>query len=107
MTLAELKTMRRLRARPAFPIVMTDDATVHEFCTVNDLPVIWTPGLQADADFSPLYGLDVWLVRNNPPKKLKEALAAHRPKSMWVVRPYGYAWRVNNAVEREVMPWKS
>ena len=107
MTLHELANMRRLRARPAFPIVMTDDAGVHEFCTVNDLPVIWTPGLKADADFSPLHGLDVWLVRNNPPTRLKEAIAEHHPASMWAVRPCGYAWRINSAVGREAMPWNS
>lgn len=103
MTLAELAMMRRLRARPAMPIVMTDDARCHEFCTINDLPVIWTPALKKDADFSSLHGLEVWLVRNVHPIRLKKALEEHRPQAMWCVTPYGFAHRINTAVGRVVV----
>ncbi len=105
MTLAELARMRRLRARPAMPVVLTDDATVHEFCTVNDFPTIWLPGLADDADLSPLHGLLVWIVGYSDRNALVEAVNTHQPESLWVVGTYGYQHRINEAIGRNA--WTS
>lgn len=105
MTLRELERMRMMRAVPAMPITLTDDPGVHEFCTGNDLPVIWTPGLADDADLSPLVGLRLWLIPVGKYWEILERVKAHRPKTMWVAGRYGFAHRINDAVGREVVAW--
>lgn len=103
MTLNELAAMRRMRARPAFPIILTDDSLVHLFCADNDLPVIWTPGLPNDADFSPLHNLPVWVVASGQHQELLSKVREHRPESMWVCGAYGFSARINDAVGRVVL----
>jgi hypothetical protein len=103
MTLAELAHMRRLRAKPAFPVVLTTSGDVHSFCAVNDLPVIWAPALAADADLRPLHGLDVWVVDDaHALADLKARITQHRPKSLWCVGSYGYTHRIQEAIGRPI-----
>ena len=103
MTLSELAKMRRLRARPAFPVVMTDDRRVHVFCVENDLPVLWSPGLAEQDDLSPLHGLPVWVIASGQYQSLVERVMEHRPESMWVCGAYGFAGRIHEAVGRAVL----
>ena len=90
MTLNELAKMRRLRARPAMPIILTNDSRVHEMCARNDFPVIWEPGLDKDADLSPLNNLDVWMVTGGNCTELADKVRAHNPETLWIVGYNGF-----------------
>jgi len=104
MTLAELANMRRLRAKPAFPIVITDQADIHEFCATNDLPVMWQPAISNDADLRPLHGLDVWVIGHGfGLRALSVLVNANRPDSMWMTGRFAFASRINCAIGREAM----
>lgn len=105
MTLRELERMRRMRAVPAMPITLTDDLDVHAFCAGNDLPVIWMPGLSADADLRPLHGLRLWLIPLGQYREFCDRVQAYRPASMWVTGRFGFAHRINEAVGREAVTW--
>lgn len=106
MTLNELAKMRLMRAKPAFPIVLTDDQGVRMFCVENDLPFIWTPNIANDADLRPLYGLPVWVIPGyadkDATKELRELITQHKPLSMWVTGPYGFEHRIRQAIGRSI-----
>lgn len=107
MTLIELEKMRRLRAKPAFPVVITNQEDVHEFCASNDIPVMWQQSIKPDADLRPLYGLDVWIIGYGADLSvLYEAVKSSRPASMWVTGRFAFAERINKAVGREAMTCK-
>ena len=106
MTLNDLARMRRLRARPALPVVITDQASVHEFCAVNDWPVIWQPALDAQSDLRPLHGLDVWVIGYESGLRLMaEAIKVMRPASMWVTGRFAFSDRINSIIGRDVCAW--
>lgn len=103
MTLSELARMRHLRAKPAFPVVITTSGDVHAFCTANDLPVMWASTLAEDADLRPLRGLDVWVVDDESGlSELKARITQHRPATLWCVGSYGYAHRIEEAIGRPI-----
>lgn len=104
MTLIELAKMRQLRAKPAFPIIITDQDDVHEFCATNDLPVMWQPAIAKDADLRPLHGLDVWVIGYGADlSELSDLVKANRPASMWKTGRFAFADRINGAIGREAM----
>lgn len=104
MTLAELANMRRLRAKPAFPVIITDQADVHEFCATNDFPVMWQPAIAKDADLRPLHGLEVWIIGYGADMaQLYELVKTSKPESMWVTGRFAFADRINKAVGRDAM----
>lgn len=105
MTLHELAKMRKIRAKPAMAIVLTNDSMVHEMCASNDLPVIWTPGLKEDADLSPLHNLDVWMVTGGCCIELADRVREHLPASLWIVGYFGFSDRVSQAIGRPL--WTS
>jgi hypothetical protein len=102
MTLAELHRMRKIRAKPAMAIVMTDDERIHRFCAENDLPVIWTHGLAPDADLSCLHGLQVWMIVLGAYSELADKINEHNPADLWIAGYYGFIHRVGSAIGRPI-----
>jgi hypothetical protein len=102
MTLNELGKMRRLGAKPAFPIVLTDDKDAHLFCTINDLPVVWMDTFEKQMDFAPLHGLQVIIVTFGGLFDLSDLVKSHRPKSLWIVGKHGFAHSVSEHIGREI-----
>jgi hypothetical protein len=105
MTFNELTKMRKLRARPAMAIILTDDNMVHEFCAANDFPVIWTPSLPGDQDFSSLHNLQVWVIHSGSIDTLLEKVRTHSPSDLWITGFYGFSHRVSKAIGRAL--WTS
>lgn len=105
MTLTELHQMRKIRARPAMAIILTDDDRVHEFCAANDLPVIWTAQFPATVDLSPLHNLQVWLIPVAEHVDLAEKIRAHLPADLWISGYHGFTHRIGEAIGRPM--WTS
>ncbi len=101
MTLLALFRMRRQRAKPSGPIILTADASVHAFCDNNDLAVIWSPELGDDTDLRALHGLDVWLIDTQP--ALIDRVLEIKPLSIWCAGFFGFAQKINLIIGRRVV----
>lgn len=97
MTLNDLARLRRIKARPAIPLVLTDYSEVHVFCADNDFPVIWLPAVGKDADLSPLYDLDLWVIATKAPMM---DIRKHHPRSIWITGAFGYGGKIREAIGR-------
>ena len=93
MTLAELAKMRRIRAVPAYPIVLTASEDVYKASVEIGLPVMWTPGFTDNEDFRPLHNLPLWLI--DTPAELNDKIKEVEPRSLWITGRYGFEDRIS------------
>ena len=93
MTLSELKAMRIAKKRPATPITITDENSVHTFCTLNGLPVFWMQHLD-NQDLTPFYKLPVWLIVGGQHKEFANKLRKLHT-DLWITGKFGFDERIN------------
>lgn len=103
MTLFHLARIRTMGAKPAYPVVLTNERDVWDFCKTNDLPVIWETELGDDADLRPLHGLDVWVIGID--RITRDRIKEHRPAELFACGRFGFQHRINTAVGRMVIEW--
>jgi len=93
MTLAELKAMRIAKKRPSMPVTITDENSVHTFCTLNGFPVFWIPHLE-NQDLTPFYKLPVWLIVCGKHKELADKLRKVKTE-LWITGKFGFDEKVS------------
>ena len=101
MTLAELASMRRIRAVPGYPIVLTASDDVYKACAQIGLPVMWTPGFSDNDDFRPLHGIPLWLIDTTA--ELNEKIKEVKPRSMWITGRFGFEKRISDMFGERVI----
>ena len=103
MTLDELARMRKIRAVPAYPIVLTASEDVYKASVEIGLPVMWTPAFSDQEDLKPLHGIPLWLI--DTPAELNEKVKEVGPRSIWVTGRFAFADKINQLVGRETLRW--